>query len=200
MPQLDQVTFISQFFWLCFFFFGFYYLICKNFLPRMGRILKLRKKRMNFSTEGIVSLQQENEKVRSTVKALVENGLNKSSALLSSHLQRIESWLGSVISNTNKKQLQTSNELYIEWIGDNSIRQHIALLAAAPFSSEGSPRIFASILIEKCKNKKKQASFSQGTAKQAAFLSRPDSLDQIFTEKTKRGSAEQTNRSRASKK
>ena len=197
MPQLDQVTFFSQFFWLCFFFFGFYYLICKNFLPRMGRILKLRKKRMNFSAEGIVSLQQENDKVRSTVKALVENGLNKSGALLSSHLQRIESWLGDVISNTNKKQLQTSNELYIEWIGDNTIRQQIALQAAAPFST---PRIFASIFIEKCKNKKGAVPSSQGAAKQAAFLSRPDSLDQPLTEKTKRELTEQTSRSRASKK
>lgn len=163
----------------------------------MGRILKLRKKRMHFSAEGIAPLQQENEKVRSTVKALVENGLNKSSALLSTNLQRIESWLGDVVSNTNKKQLQTSNELYIEWIGDNTIRQQIALQAAAPFST---PRIFASIFTEKCKNKSKQASSSQGTAKQAAFLSRPDSLDQPLAEKTKRGSAEQTTRSRASKK
>ena len=29
MPQLDQVSFFSQFFWLCVFFFGFYFAICK---------------------------------------------------------------------------------------------------------------------------------------------------------------------------
>ena len=51
MPQLDKVTFLSQFFWLCIFFGGFYIFQLKFFLPKMSRILKFRKKKMNESRE-----------------------------------------------------------------------------------------------------------------------------------------------------
>jgi Leucine-rich repeat (LRR) protein len=47
MPQLDQVTYFSQFFWLCIFYFTFYVFIVKTFLPKISRILKLRAKKMN---------------------------------------------------------------------------------------------------------------------------------------------------------
>ena len=195
MPQLDQVTFFSQFFWLCVFFFGFYFVISKDFLPKMGRILKFRKKKMNLSAEGVQSMHQENEKVRASSKAVVENGLNTSSNLLLSHLQSMESFLNSVITSTNKKELQNSNTLYVEWVGDNSIRQQIALQAAAPFPT---PRMFAGILAEKCKSRRREK--QQNTP--GAPLSRPDSLDQPLREKERRGlsSIEQGGKSRATKK
>ena len=42
MPQLDLVTFFSQYFWLVFFYLGFYLLLVHHFLPQMARILKVR--------------------------------------------------------------------------------------------------------------------------------------------------------------
>ena len=44
MPQLDQVSFLSQFFWLCVFFLGFYVVLLKSFLPALNRILRFRSK------------------------------------------------------------------------------------------------------------------------------------------------------------
>lgn len=46
MPQLDIVTYFSQFFWLCFFFLGFYFCLVQFFLPKMARILKYRQEKM----------------------------------------------------------------------------------------------------------------------------------------------------------
>lgn len=46
MPQLDTVTYMSQFFWLCFFFLGFYFSLVQFFLPKMARILKFRQHKM----------------------------------------------------------------------------------------------------------------------------------------------------------
>jgi hypothetical protein len=45
MPQLDLVTYLSQFFWLLVGFLGFYYASVKFFLPRLGRLLALRAHR-----------------------------------------------------------------------------------------------------------------------------------------------------------
>jgi len=42
MPQLDHVTYFSQYFWLCVFFFGFYALCVKYYLPGLSRLAKYR--------------------------------------------------------------------------------------------------------------------------------------------------------------
>ena len=184
MPQLDLVTFFSQFFWLCVFFFGFYFVISKDFLPKMARILKFRKKKKNISSEGMQNMEQENEKVRASCKTVVENGLHLSNNLLLSHLQRVESWLGNVITNTNQKQLQNTNQIYVKWVGDNAIRQQIALQAATFFPT---PLQFVFILIEKCKSKRRDSKQNAGAP--ILLHSRPDSLEHPLSEKTKRDSS-----------
>ena len=196
MPQLDQVTFFSQFFWLCIFFFGFYFVISKDFLPKMGRIFKYRKKRVSLSSGGVQSMQQENEKVRASKQALVEDGLNAGNNLLSAHLQRMESWVSKVIADTNKKELSSSNTLYVQWVGDNAIRQQIALQGA---TSPSTPRIFLSILAEKCKKRRQSSKFGASNVPSSATLS-PDSLDQPLGERTKRGPVAQTSKARTPKK
>lgn len=78
MPQLDKVTFLSQFFWLSFFYLGFYFFILKFFLPRMSRILKLRKKKMAGSQEGVSFLTLETENVRKNFNQIITKTLNTS--------------------------------------------------------------------------------------------------------------------------
>ena len=78
MPQLDKVTFLSQFFWLCFFYIGFYFLVLKFFLPKMSLILKLRKNKLSGSQDNVNNLQQENKKIHSNYELLFNNTLNTS--------------------------------------------------------------------------------------------------------------------------
>ncbi len=42
MPQLDLVTFFSQYLWLVVFYLGFYFILVHSFLPKVARILKVR--------------------------------------------------------------------------------------------------------------------------------------------------------------
>ena len=44
MPQLDKVTFFSQYFWLLVFFLSFYFFVAKIILPKMTRIYLLRQR------------------------------------------------------------------------------------------------------------------------------------------------------------
>lgn len=61
MPQLDTVTYLSQFFWLCFFFLGFYFAIVQFFLPKMARILKFRQEKMEKIQEQSSSYMSDSE-------------------------------------------------------------------------------------------------------------------------------------------
>jgi hypothetical protein len=54
MPQLDKLTYFTQFFWSCLFFFTFYILICNDRDGVLGisRILKLRNQLLSHSHRG----------------------------------------------------------------------------------------------------------------------------------------------------
>lgn len=44
MPQFDKLNFISQLFWTFLFFFSFYFIFVKNYLPLFSKVLKSRIK------------------------------------------------------------------------------------------------------------------------------------------------------------
>ena len=127
MPQVDKVTFLSQFFWLCFFYIGFYFLVLTFFLPKMSRILKLRKNKLSFSKQGVLSLQKENDNISTSYETLLSNGLNTSRTAFNDNFKQTEKWSYAKISDTNKTHFQSLNNTYISCIGKASISQNLAL-------------------------------------------------------------------------
>ena len=158
MPQLDKVTFLSQFFWLCFFYIGFYFLVLKFFLPKMSRILKLRKNKLSSSQQGVTNLQQENDKVRNSYETLLANGLNTSRTAFNDNFQRTEKWLHAMVENTNKTHYQSMNKAYVYSVGEASLSQNFAL---SQVSAELPEKIYFPILLEKIKSLSKQSNLSK---------------------------------------
>jgi hypothetical protein len=71
MPQLDHVTYLSQYFWLIVFYFALYYGATKYFLPRLSRIMALRQERMGGDTSHNIELTQETQHVHDSVSGVV---------------------------------------------------------------------------------------------------------------------------------
>jgi F-type H+-transporting ATPase subunit b len=152
MPQLDKVTFLSQFFWLCFFYLGFYYLVLKYFLPKISRILTLRKKKMNFSHYGSPSLQQENHQVRQNLDTILFRGFSLSRKVFNDLLSRTTNWLDQSLTTGNKTHYKTGNNSYIKSIGDASLSQNIKLYQASIHSPEN---LKGSVIVERILNLRK---------------------------------------------
>lgn len=131
MPQLDKVTFLSQFFWLCFFYLGFYYIILKFYLPKISRILALRRKKMGFSQEGMISLQQENQKVRENYELLLSKALTTSKNLFNNFFSRTTNWLDTNSTTINKTHYQNVNASFIHSLGETSLSQNILFYHAS---------------------------------------------------------------------
>lgn len=131
MPQLDKVTFLSQFFWLCFFYLGFYYIILKFYLPKISRILALRRKKMGFSQEGMISLQQENQKVRENYELLLSKALTTSKNLFNNFFSRTTNWLDNNSTTINKTHYQNVNASFIHSLGETSLSQNILFYHAS---------------------------------------------------------------------
>ncbi len=123
MPQLDKLTFFSQFFWLSFFFLGFYISLVKYYLPKMSKILKVRSIKVSSSQEGFSDVKKENGLVRENVDNLVVNGLKHSKQFFHESFQNTSQWVQNVVEMTNKNQFQNINKMYISTVGDYQISQ-----------------------------------------------------------------------------
>ena len=147
MPQLDKVSFLSQFFWLCVFFLGFYIMALKYFLPQMSRILKYRKKRLSQSHQGVSYMQQENTTVRSSAEKLLETGFKNSNHLFKQSHIRTQDWLSQLGNDTNQIELKHSNHMYLHSLGERSLSHNLSLHGGF---QDFSNTLFVSILAQKC--------------------------------------------------
>ena len=154
MPQLDKVTFLSQFFWLCFFYLGFYYLILKFYLPKISRILSLRKKKMGFSQEGMISLQQENQKVRENYQLLFSKALMTSRNLFNNFFSRTTNWLNNNATTINKKHYQGVNQSFVQSLGETSLSQNLLYYHASKKLPE---KLTFKVLVENLQNLKNRS-------------------------------------------
>ena len=151
MPQLDKVTFLSQFFWLCFFYLGFYYVLLKYFLPKISRILALRKRKLSLSQEGIQSVHDENKNIRTNSDALLSKAFLTSKDVFTNFFSQTNNWLENTVHSVNKSHYQSINTSYINFLGETSLSQNILLYHA---SNNIPEKLAVKSLMEKMKNLK----------------------------------------------
>ena len=134
MPQLDKVHFLSQYFWLCVFYFGFYFLVTKHFLPRMARILQFRKNKMTL-TEGA---DKELSLVKEGGNTALVDVFSISQKFWSGETQRMDRWHTNALSFLEYLKTPTCHNLYIKSVGSYSLRQN-AVIAAIPLALATPP-------------------------------------------------------------
>lgn len=127
MPQLDQVTFFSQFFWLSIIFIGFYMIILKNYLPALTRILKFRKKKISHSQDGVFKVNTERNNIGNTVDGLVERAGNGSQNLFQTNLRVIHFWLHNIFLECNKTEWREIHPSYLSYLGEKSLSRNLAV-------------------------------------------------------------------------
>jgi F-type H+-transporting ATPase subunit b len=148
MPQLDKVTFFSQFLWLVIIYVGFYLLILKSFLPKLSRILKVRQKKISLSQQGSNVLLEEREKVGDSLNTLIEQGATTSKKMFQENLYTTHLWLDQVVKDANQTTLREANEAYVASLGERTISQN--LVVDLPFVSV-SGKGFLLVLTNKIK-------------------------------------------------
>jgi hypothetical protein len=113
MPQLDKVSYFTQFFWLCFFYLGFYILLVKFFLPKIRRILKVREKKAAYATGTNESIyEKESADVHLQTQKYLLEGMKSSRESLQSSFESTSLWVSEVTKATNTKHFQNVNTEY----------------------------------------------------------------------------------------
>ena len=111
MPQFDKITFFNQIFWLFVFFSGYYLLLLKVFLPKLGAVLKARSKKLQKGTEGVVGFKQEQEQVSVVFNNSIEKMSSVVKKTISDSTAKTDTWVASSIQGINKENLVEGNSL-----------------------------------------------------------------------------------------
>ena len=111
MPQFDKITFFNQIFWLFVFFSGYYLLLLKVFLPKLGAVLKARSKKLQKGTEGVVGFKQEQEQVSVVFNNSIEKMSSVVKKTISDSTAKSDTWVASSIQEINKENLVEGNSL-----------------------------------------------------------------------------------------
>jgi F0F1-type ATP synthase membrane subunit b/b' len=113
MPQIDQITFISQIFWLFIIFITFYIVVLENVLPLIGKILKARKKKIQFSTEIVSSFDSEKKQILNRYETLLISSMVDSRQLILDVNRESLEWRESFINSIRENNLEQVNLKYL---------------------------------------------------------------------------------------
>ena len=121
MPQMDQVTFLSQFFWLTLIFLTLYIYTLKNILPQISKILKARRKKLQGNQDQLQDLKQEERSIIEGYDSTFANSLETSRNLLTKTVQTSLSWFETSLKNTNETIFLPTNQKFIKTIAQMNL-------------------------------------------------------------------------------
>lgn len=115
MHQLDQFTYLTQLFWLLTFYISFYILLCYNGLPKISRILKLRKQLLSKIAIA------ENKNHLANADVVMTESFTISASYLSSSIWNASEWCKKMIRLLNEKELLLMNKSFLSSVASMSV-------------------------------------------------------------------------------
>lgn len=129
MPQLDSFTYLTQVVWLCVFLFTYYILLLNNALPRISRLLKLRKQLTAGSTVTESQTDAQTLSVQASKPTVLLTGrivwdvCRLSREFLSQTVQYSMDWYNQQLSNIHMGQFQKLHNKSVAFLGQLSLWQ-----------------------------------------------------------------------------
>jgi hypothetical protein len=131
MPQLDHVTYLSQYFWLIVFYFALYYGATKYFLPRLSRIMSLRQERMGGDTNINSELTQETQHVIDSVSGFVAQAQQETRHASNAAQSNATEWTLNTHRDIMKSFYTDADTYYIRNMAQEMVSQECAYYHAA---------------------------------------------------------------------
>lgn len=118
MPQLDKVSFFSQYLWLVIFFLTFYFFVLKIALPTIVTIFKVRRRKIQLMAAEVIHLKKEESSILSNYDAVLIDSFNTSRDIFNSVITASNNWIHDSSRQINKTELLDVNERYLQTIND----------------------------------------------------------------------------------
>lgn len=125
MPQLDQVSFLSQLSWLIIFYFGFHLILVDNFLPKISTIIKLRNQQiLNSPLVEEKTKSGESHPLEVYHSILVQSILESGKSLVKGISQKAE-WMDSLVKKFNSTTWKNLNSGFLKSLLTTKVGQDL---------------------------------------------------------------------------
>lgn len=130
MPQLDHVTYLSQYFWLCVFYFALYYGVTKMWLPRVSRILALRHATLQKGDALSTSSDTETQQLHHHVHGVYAQAHKETRGAYTHAVEAGEAWTQATIHHMYGSHYTPADSAYLKDMTQNIVSREVALYHA----------------------------------------------------------------------
>lgn len=159
MPQLDAVSFFTQYFWFALVFIGFYLHSVKNIIPQISRLQKVRKaKTAGGSDSTSQPIHQEQADTQSAVDALILKGVSAAKDQLKARFENSQTWVSQNFQQASASDFKAANQAYLNDFIQARMAHYLGLaqaeiVAGAPIPKTGAKSRLSSRLLKGFKEK-----------------------------------------------
>tara|TARA_B100000768_G_C11253785_1_gene365387 strand:- start:1193 stop:1573 length:381 start_codon:yes stop_codon:yes gene_type:complete len=125
MPQFDKITFFNQIFWLIVIFSSFYIVLLKNYLPKIGSVLKARSKKLLKSNTMAGQFKTEESSVLADSSRIFIGTATLCRANLFNGVGKSNDWLDSSNNTLLTSGLKSTQEEYFNSFGKISAKKYL---------------------------------------------------------------------------
>jgi hypothetical protein len=125
MSQFDKANFFNQVFWLVVIFGSFYFILLRNFLPKLGAVIKARRKKVTLGVQASEKFNEEESVISGFYNDAILNlsGNVRNSANLVS--EKSSNWSADTHKSINLNTLTDSQLSYLTFYKNiNSQKQY----------------------------------------------------------------------------
>ena len=120
MPQLDIMTYFTQFFWFSLGFSSFYIFMLHFIMPSIALSLKFRKRKLEVLANDINKKKESASELLSTYDNILFKMLNTSRLYIGKVANYGNLWVSTSISKTNLSNFSQANNTYIKTFGEKN--------------------------------------------------------------------------------
>ena len=120
MPQLDLMTFFTQFFWFSLGFSFFYISLLHYIMPSISVNLKLRKKKLDLLAIDINKKKESASNLLTTYDNILLSTLNFSRNYLLKFTNYGSNWISNSANDVNLNDFVNANNTYVKIIGEKN--------------------------------------------------------------------------------
>ena len=125
MPQLDTVTFFSQFIWFWLIFLVIYFRVVINDLPKIATTLKIRKKVKEADQQEVTKVLEVSAIERKKVEDSIKQCLATTSVGIADLTAGYQKGVSAAMTELNTSSLSKANQLYIDSIVKMTAAQYL---------------------------------------------------------------------------
>lgn len=137
MPQLDHVTYLSQYFWLCVFYGGLYYSATKYWLPRVSRIMAYRQARLQHMQHHAGDSSNEVQHVEHSVHGVLSQAHHEARSAMHTAQTQAQTWAHATRRDIITHHYGSADAVYMKHMAQQVVSQECAYyhaLTQAPLS------------------------------------------------------------------